>query len=152
MTTQTNPPGSATVENPVSAMRRIFRENRAGNAHGIYSVCSAHPLVLDAAFAQASADKSLLLIEATCNQVNQDGGYTGLTPSGFRDYVHSIAAGADYPLEQLILGGDHLGPNPWRSQRQPWRRPASWSMHTPWPASPRFISMQACAAPTTPQS
>jgi len=116
MTTQTNPPGSATVENPVSAMRRIFRENRAGNAHGIYSVCSAHPLVLDAAFAQASADKSLLLIEATCNQVNQDGGYTGLTPSGFRDYVHSIAAGADYPLEQLILGGDHLGPNPWRSQ------------------------------------
>jgi D-tagatose-1,6-bisphosphate aldolase subunit GatZ/KbaZ len=116
MTTQTNPPGSATVENPVSAMRRIFRENRAGNPHGIYSVCSAHPLVLDAAFAQASADKSLLLIEATCNQVNQDGGYTGLTPSGFRDYVHSIAAGADYPLEQLILGGDHLGPNPWRSQ------------------------------------
>ena len=112
MTTQR---GSATVESPVSAMRRIFRENRAGNPRGIYSVCSAHPLVLDAAFAQASADKSLLLIEATCNQVNQDGGYTGLTPAGFRDYVYSIATTAGFPLEQLILGGDHLGPNPWRS-------------------------------------
>jgi D-tagatose-1,6-bisphosphate aldolase subunit GatZ/KbaZ len=112
MKTQTS---SATVESPVIAMRTLFRDNRAGNARGIYSVCSAHPLVLDAAFAQASADKSLLLIEATCNQVNQDGGYTGLTPSGFRDYVHSIAAGAGFPLERLILGGDHLGPNPWRS-------------------------------------
>ncbi len=116
MTTQPYPSGSAaTVENPVRAMRRRFQENRAGKARGVYSVCSAHPLVLDAAFAQASADKSLLLIEATCNQVNQDGGYTGLTPAGFRDYVHSLAAAAGFPFEQLILGGDHLGPNPWRS-------------------------------------
>ena len=106
---------AATVENPASALRRLFQENRAGKARGIYSVCSAHPLVLDAAFAQASAEKSLLLIEATCNQVNQDGGYTGLTPAAFREYVHSIAAGTGLPAEQLILGGDHLGPNPWRS-------------------------------------
>jgi D-tagatose-1,6-bisphosphate aldolase subunit GatZ/KbaZ len=116
MTTQTYPSGgAATVENPVSAMRRLFQENRAGNARGIYSVCSAHPLVLDAAFAQALADKSLLLIEATCNQVNQDGGYTGHTPAGFRDYMHALAGEAGFPAEQLILGGDHLGPNPWRS-------------------------------------
>jgi len=116
MTVQTHPSGSAaTVENPVNAMRRLFHENRAGKARGIYSVCSAHPLVLDAAFAQAAADKSLLLIEATCNQVNQDGGYTGMTPAGFRDYVYSLATAAGFASEQLILGGDHLGPNPWRS-------------------------------------
>jgi hypothetical protein len=28
-----------------------------------------------------------LLIEATCNQVNQDGGYTGMTPADFRRFV-----------------------------------------------------------------
>ncbi len=116
MTTQTHPSGSAaTAENPTSAMRQLFQENRAGQTRGIYAVCSAHRLVLEAAFAQASADKSLLLIEATCNQVNQDGGYTGYTPAGFRDYVHSLAAAAGFPVERLILGGDHLGPNPWRS-------------------------------------
>jgi len=48
--------------------------------------------------------------------VNQEGGYTGLTPAKFRDYVHSIAQGMDFPVERLILGGDHLGPNPWRTQ------------------------------------
>ncbi|MDR3773202.1 MAG: D-tagatose-bisphosphate aldolase, class II, non-catalytic subunit [Terracidiphilus sp.] len=116
MTAPTHLSGSApTVENPVSALHRLLQENRAGKARGIYSVCSAHPLVLEAAFAQASADKSLLLIEATCNQVNQDGGYTGLSPAGFRDYVNSLAAAAGFPAERLILGGDHLGPNPWRS-------------------------------------
>ena len=109
MTTQTNPPGSATVENPVSAMRRIFRENRAGNPHGIYSVCSAHPLVLDAAFAQASADKSLLLIEATCNQVNHEGGYTGMTPRDFVAEVRSVANRVGFDTSNLVFGGDHLG-------------------------------------------
>jgi len=116
MTTLNHPSSSApTVDNPVSAMRLIFQANRAGTARGIYAVCSAHPLVLDAAFAQASADKSLLLIEATCNQVNQDGGYTGMTPVGFRDYVRSLAATAGLAVDRIILGGDHLGPNPWRS-------------------------------------
>jgi D-tagatose-1,6-bisphosphate aldolase subunit GatZ/KbaZ len=57
-----------------------------------------------------------LLIEATCNQVNQEGGYTGMTPNDFRDYVRAIAAEYGFPAERLILGGDHLGPNPWRSK------------------------------------
>ncbi len=93
----------------------LLKENRAGRQKGIYSVCSAHRLVLEAAFAQAKRDRGPLLIEATCNQVNQDGGYTGQTPSQFRDYVHAIAAEIGYPTDRLILGGDHLGPNPWRT-------------------------------------
>jgi D-tagatose-1,6-bisphosphate aldolase subunit GatZ/KbaZ len=71
---------------------------------------------------QAKSDQSPLLIEATCNQVNQEGGYTGMTPSNFRDYVRAIAGEFGFPAGRLILGGDHLGPNPWRS------RPAAEAM------------------------
>ena len=55
-----------------------------------------------------------MLIEATSNQVNHQGGYTGLSPAAFRDQVHSIADQVGFPRELVILGGDHLGPNPWR--------------------------------------
>ncbi|MFY9855870.1 MAG: class II D-tagatose-bisphosphate aldolase, non-catalytic subunit, partial [Terracidiphilus sp.] len=94
----------------------LLKENRAGERRGIYSVCSANRLVLEAAFAQASDDRSPLLIEATCNQVNQEGGYTGMTPAQFRDYVFGIAEEMHFPTEKLLLGGDHLGPNPWRAE------------------------------------
>jgi D-tagatose-1,6-bisphosphate aldolase subunit GatZ/KbaZ len=108
--------GSTASHRSVDEMCNLFKENRAGKRRGMYSVCSAHRLVLEAAFAQATQDRSPLLIEATCNQVNQEGGYTGLTPALFRDYVHAIAKDMSFPAERLILGGDHLGPNPWRAQ------------------------------------
>jgi D-tagatose-bisphosphate aldolase class II non-catalytic subunit len=81
---------------------------------GITSVCSGHPLVVEAAMLQAAEDETELLIEATCNQVNHQGGYTGLTPADFRDMVHAIAQRVGFPVDQVILGGDHLGPTPWR--------------------------------------
>ena len=107
---------SAAANSSVGEMRVLLKENRAGARRGIYSVCSAHRLVLEAAFVQAKQDCSPLLIEATCNQVNQDGGYTGQTPAQFRDYVYTIANDMGFPVGRLILGGDHLGPNPWRAQ------------------------------------
>jgi D-tagatose-1,6-bisphosphate aldolase subunit GatZ/KbaZ len=63
---------------------------------------------------QAKEDGTHLLLEATSNQVNQAGGYTGMTPAIFRDYVYGIAAELDFDTSRLILGGDHLGPNPWQ--------------------------------------
>jgi D-tagatose-1,6-bisphosphate aldolase subunit GatZ/KbaZ len=107
---------SAASHSAVDEMLGLLKENRAGHRRGIYSVCSANRLVLEAAFAQAKQDESPLLIEATCNQVNQDGGYTGQTPAQFRDYVHAVAQESNFATERLILGGDHLGPNPWRAQ------------------------------------
>ena len=86
----------------------------AGTPLGITSVCSAHPLVLDAALLQAQADGQPALIEATCNQVNQEGGYTGMTPAAFRDQVVGIAGRVGLTRDGVILGGDHLGPSPWR--------------------------------------
>ncbi len=85
-----------------------------GPIKGLVSVCSAHPLVIETAL-RSARDKGLpILIEATCNQVNQDGGYTGMTPAGFRRLVAGIAETLAVPDDLVILGGDHLGPNPWR--------------------------------------
>jgi D-tagatose-1,6-bisphosphate aldolase subunit GatZ/KbaZ len=82
---------------------------------GIYSVCSAHPWVLQAAAEQAREDGSLLLIEATSNQVNQAGGYTGMRPADFRRFAEQVVDRAGFDHTRLVLGGDHLGPNPWRT-------------------------------------
>jgi D-tagatose-1,6-bisphosphate aldolase subunit GatZ/KbaZ len=56
------------------------------------------------------------LVEATCNQVNQFGGYTGLRPMDFVSYVRGIAEENHFPFEKIILGGDHLGPNVWQNE------------------------------------
>ncbi|MCO4318838.1 D-tagatose-bisphosphate aldolase, class II, non-catalytic subunit [Phyllobacterium sp. 21LDTY02-6] len=81
---------------------------------GIPSICSAHPMVIEASMLRALKQDAYLLVEATCNQVNQDGGYTGMTPADFRAFAEKIAKKVGFPLEKLILGGDHLGPNPWK--------------------------------------
>jgi D-tagatose-1,6-bisphosphate aldolase subunit GatZ/KbaZ len=90
---------------------------KTGEPVGITSVCSAHPLVIEAAVLQAKETGGSVLIEATSNQVDQYGGYTGLRPAAFRDLVHGIAARHGLPLGRVILGGDHLGPNRWRAMR-----------------------------------
>ena len=95
-----------------SYLQHFLREHRGHR--GVCSVCSANPLVIEAAMRQALADGTHLLLEATSNQVNQEGGYTGMTPAGFVDFVHTVAAQVCFPRDRLILGGDHLGPNPWQ--------------------------------------
>ena len=96
------------------ALLALSGRYRAGRPAGITSVCSAHPLVIEAALLQALADGGPALIEATCNQVNQEGGYTGMRPADFRDFVGGIADRVGFPRGRIILGGDHLGPNPWK--------------------------------------
>ena len=76
------------------AIAELAALHHAGTRVGITSVCTAHPLAIEAALLQGMADGSPVLIEATCNQVNQDGGYTGMTPAGFRDVVMGIAGQA----------------------------------------------------------
>jgi D-tagatose-1,6-bisphosphate aldolase subunit GatZ/KbaZ len=57
---------------------------------------------------------SLTLVEATSNQVNQDGGYTDMRPADFRERLLSIATKVGLPHDRVVLGGDHLGPNCWQ--------------------------------------
>jgi len=93
----------------------VISSHKHGEALGMTSVCSAHPLVLEAAVLQAVATGESVLIEATSNQVDQTGGYTGMRPDDFRGLVHGIAERCGLPLDRVVLGGDHLGPNRWQS-------------------------------------
>ncbi len=92
--------------------------NRLNNGEktGITSVCSANNYVIEAAMLHAKENNYKLLIESTSNQVDQFGGYTGMTPEMFFNYVTSVAKKVNFPMENLVLGGDHLGPNVWKEQ------------------------------------
>jgi D-tagatose-1,6-bisphosphate aldolase subunit GatZ/KbaZ len=72
--------------------------------------------VIEVAIQQSLHDGSILHVESTSSQVNQFGGYTGLNPAGFAKFIHSAAARAGLPQEKVLLGGDHLGPFPWRDE------------------------------------
>jgi D-tagatose-1,6-bisphosphate aldolase subunit GatZ/KbaZ len=100
----------------MKALLDRVREHKAGQRVGIWSLCSAHPVVIEAALREAKASGGQVLIEATSNQVNQFGGYTGMKPADFCAYVGTIAAKAGLATDQILLGGDHLGPNCWQDQ------------------------------------
>lgn len=100
----------------IAQLLRRTGEGSRGEATGITSICSAHPLVLAAAIEHAARNDTSVLIEATCNQINHRGGYTGMRPADFAERVHAIADKAGLDRSRIILGGDHLGPSPWRKQ------------------------------------
>jgi D-tagatose-1,6-bisphosphate aldolase subunit GatZ/KbaZ len=88
-----------------------------GEARGLYSVCSSHPLVLEAAVRRVASNGLPVLVEATANQVNQDGGYTGMKPADFAARLGALRDAYGAPEGRIVFGGDHLGPYPWRSLR-----------------------------------
>jgi D-tagatose-1,6-bisphosphate aldolase subunit GatZ/KbaZ len=100
----------------MKTLAEIAEANRAGTPVGIPSYCTAHPDTLRAVLMSYARDDEPVLIEATCNQVNQFGGYTGMTPAGFRNFIDIMAQGEGIDPARIILGGDHLGPNPWRGE------------------------------------
>jgi D-tagatose-1,6-bisphosphate aldolase subunit GatZ/KbaZ len=101
----------------MSVLDGIVARNRAGQGIGLPSYCTAHPETLAAILRSYRDNDAPVLIEATCNQVNQSGGYTGMTPGAFRRFVEEIAKAQGVAPGRLILGGDHLGPNPWKAER-----------------------------------
>lgn len=93
----------------------LITDNRKGKKTGMYSVCTANSDVLEACLSQAKADGTILLVESTSNQVDQFGGYTGMKPADFVNYIYAIAKKVGFPKEMILLGGDHLGPNAWQN-------------------------------------
>jgi D-tagatose-1,6-bisphosphate aldolase subunit GatZ/KbaZ len=103
-------------DSAIIRLQKVLRGNRQSRKGATYAVCSAHPTVIEAAIQQSLSDGWFLHVETTSSQVNQFGGYTGSTPSEFRLWIHSAAKKAGLPAERILLGGDHLGPFPWRNE------------------------------------
>lgn len=101
----------------IHPLKELIELRKSGILRGICSICSANEYVIEAAMEKALEDNSPVLIEATANQVNQFGGYTGMKPADFRDFVFSIAKKTGFPMEKIILGGDHLGPLTWKNEK-----------------------------------
>jgi len=96
----------------------LIKAQKNGADAGICSICSANGLVLEAAMEDGRDNGLAVLIEATANQVNQYGGYTGMKPADFADFARGIAKKAGFDEGRLILGGDHLGPLTWRDEAE----------------------------------
>lgn len=96
-------------------MQEMMEKRRQGIKCGIPSYCSANELVLETALRRAKLLDQPVLIEATANQVNQYGGYTGMLPKDFYKLVLDMAAEIGVPEQQVILAGDHLGPLTWQN-------------------------------------
>lgn len=98
------------MKHPLQVM---MDRRRAGENVGIPSYCSANKYVLEAALERAKMLNKPTLIEATANQVNQFGGYTGMFPVDFKNSVMKMAKDLGVDESLVILGGDHLGPLTW---------------------------------------
>jgi D-tagatose-1,6-bisphosphate aldolase subunit GatZ/KbaZ len=111
--------GNTSFSGSCTNFQNVLRRNWHSGCGGTYAVCSSHPHVIDAAIQQSTEDDSLLHVESTSSQVNQFGGYSGQTPEQFAQSVKSAAERAGLPPEHVLLGGDHLGPFPWRKEAAP---------------------------------
>lgn len=101
------------TDNPIQT---LIKQRKSGEKVGICSICSVNEFVIETAIKCAvEFGLELLVIEATANQVNQYGGYSGLRPSDFREIVFRLADQYGYSRNKIILGGDHLGPFPWKA-------------------------------------
>ena len=97
-------------ENPIIS---IVKRQKAGEHAGLFSCCSANEYVIRAVYRRCKEKGIPALIEATANQVNQFGGYTGQTPEAFSLWCRELARIEGFDEASLILGGDHLGPLTW---------------------------------------
>lgn len=91
-------------------LKQIVKKQKNGKAVGIYSCCSANDYVIEAVLERAKRDNSCALIEATANQVDQFGGYTGMKPQDFYNLIMQKAKAIQLDFNRVFLGGDHLGP------------------------------------------
>lgn len=97
-------------------IKNIVLNQHKGIPSGICSLCSANEYVIQACMEEMKHHDGYILIESTANQVDQFGGYTGMMPIDFKNFVYALAEKYSFPIENIILGGDHLGPLTWRHE------------------------------------
>ena len=101
-----------------NSLLKLVQLRAQGIPAGIPSYCTANEIVIEGVLEQAKRFGDEVLIEATSNQVNQFGGYTGMLPEDYRDYVYRIADRIGFDKSKIILAGDHLGPQPFQNQNE----------------------------------
>jgi D-tagatose-1,6-bisphosphate aldolase subunit GatZ/KbaZ len=94
-------------------MLNLFAKNKGHQVVGFTSICSATPLVVETALEYAKIRNLVVCLESTGKQVNQFGGYVGMQPKQFAEFVMQTAKRISLSKDQVVLGGDHLGPEPW---------------------------------------
>ena len=92
----------------------LKQSHQKGEIRGVLSVCSAHPIVLKAAMQMARSRNQPLLFEATASQVNQFGGYSGMTPEAFAALINQLSLSTGFSKTKFMVGADHLGPHIWK--------------------------------------
>ena len=86
------------------------------NNKALPSFCTSNIEVIKSILFFCHIKKLPCLIECTSNQVNQHGGYTNKTPKMFIKEILSISKKIKFNSKKLFLGGDHLGPLPWKKR------------------------------------
>ena len=85
----------AVNQNPV---RELLRRREQGREKGIYACCSANEYVIRAAIRRARDRDTVVLVEATANQVNQPPCSAGASPgppsSASRSAISEAGSGA----------------------------------------------------------
>ncbi|GAB6169121.1 tagatose-bisphosphate aldolase subunit KbaZ [Clostridium carnis] len=99
----------------VHPIKDMVTRYKNGENIGIVSVCCSNQFVIEAAMERLKGTNSPLLVESTANQVDQFGGYTGMKPKDYVNYIYKLAEKTGFPKERIILGGDHLGPLTWKN-------------------------------------
>lgn len=97
-------------------LQSMMEKRKNGEMCGIPSYCTANELVLEEILLRAKELDRPVLIEATANQVNQYGGYTGMKPKDFYSKIFDLAKKLEVKENLIILGGDHLGPLIWQDE------------------------------------
>ncbi len=94
----------------MNPLKKILQNRKQSNIKGVYSACTANATVIKACLLKAKQTNTPIVIEATANQVDQYGGYTGMRPTDFKNMVRRLCDEVGYDFDHVILGGDHLGP------------------------------------------
>lgn len=92
--------------------------NKILKKNALPSFCTGNIDVLNSIMLFCHLNKLPCLIECTSNQVNQKGGYTKKTPKKFIKQIFDLRRKIKLNKNQLFLGGDHLGPLPWKSEKK----------------------------------
>jgi len=104
-------------------LRQIARiEAETGIPRTIFAACPNSVSVVKAAFRAAKRNNAPIYFAATLNQIDCDGGYTGLTPAQFTRMAELEAAAVNY-TGTTIIAIDHGGP--WLKDKQSRER---WSV------------------------